>query len=483
MFPPAAIAKGQRWKADTMAFVTEELGVERVDSWQEKVLRDFDDPAKQRIAMQACVGPGKSAVLAWCAWKFLACFGESGHHPNAAAVSVTADNLRDNLWKELAVWRNRSQFLQAAFEWTKERIFARDHPETWFLAARTWSKTASPEEQGKTLSGLHSKYILYLIDESGSIHPAILRSGEQGLSNCVWGKIMQAGNPTDHSGMLKLAAGLQRHLWALHRVTGDPDSPDRSPRIGLDWARQQITEYGRENPWVMAHILGEFPPASINVLLGTDEVESAMGRQIREEDYAFVQKRLGVDVAREGDDRTVLAPRQGLAAHEMAVMRNARGPEVAARIALAHERWGHEVDMIDDTGGFGGAVIDALTQSGLNPLPINFSGKADDPRYYNKRSEMWFRMAEWVKRGGALPKDAELGRELTAPTYTFMRGKFLLEEKKQIKRRLGFSPDKADALALTFAMVDMPAKPAGKSRRGKAEYEYDPLAERAGSGG
>jgi hypothetical protein len=66
-------------------------------------------------------------------------------------------------------------------------------------------------------------------------------------------------------------------------------------------------------------------------------------------------------------------------------------------------------------------------------------------------------MSEWVKRGGALPNVAELIAELTTPTYTFKNGKFLMEEKEHVKLRLGRSPDLADALAVTFGMVDMPA--------------------------
>jgi len=467
----------KEWFLNPAKFVHEELRVENIDPWQEKVLRDFADPAKQRIAMQACAGPGKSAVLAWCGWHFLALQGETGHHPNGYAMSVTSDNLKDNLWKEMAVWHGRSTWLQHVFEWTKERIFCKNHPETWFLSARAWSKSSDPDTQGRTLSGLHSKYIIYLIDESGDISPAVLRAAEQGLGNCVWGKVLQAGNPTSLNGMLHAAATLQAHLWSIHRVTGDPNDPDRSTRISVEWATEQIKTYGRENPWVMAYILGLFPPASINSLMGPDEVQEAMNRHLKEHQYDFAQKRLGVDVARFGDDRTVLFPRQGMAAFSPVEMRNARGNEVAARIAMAKEKWHHELEFVDDTGGYGGAVIDAMIQSGAAPIAVNFSGKADDPRYLNKRAEMWFRLAEWVKKGGALPADQELLRELTAPTYTFVGGKMAIEPKEKIKERLQSSPDKADALALTFALVEMPGKPLhpGLDKTGKVQWEYDPF--------
>jgi phage terminase large subunit len=114
---------------------------------------------------------------------------------------------------------------------------------------------------------------------------------------------------------------------------------------------------------------------------------------------------------------------------------------------------------------------------------VNFSGKAIDPRYYNKRAEMWFEMADWVKKGGALPNIPSLKRELTAPTYTFKKGKFLLEEKEQIKARLGFSPDMADALCLTFAVPDMPSQFRQGIRSGdtgKLHAEFDPFSTERG---
>ncbi len=465
------------WRRDPALMVREEFHVEP-DPWQIQGLRDFADPQKKRIGFKACSGPGKTALEAWCAWNFLSCYAEVGHHPNGAAVSVTSDNLKDNLWKELAVWRERSTFLREAFEWTKERVFAKQHPATWFLSARSWSKNADPEQQGRTLSGLHSKFILYLIDESGDISPAILRSAEQGLSNCAWGKILQAGNPTSHNGILYLSATSQRHLWSLITITGDPDDPSRSTRIDKEWARQQIDLYGRDNPWVMAYILGQFPPTSINSLLGPEEVEAAMRRSLKEDQFEFAQKRLGIDVARFGDDRTVIFPRQGLVAFEPVEMRGVRTTDIAARVMKAKTTWNSEMEFIDDTGHWGHGVIDNLMAAGYSPLGIQFHGPAIDPRYKNRRAEMWLEMAEWVKRGGCLPNIPSLVGELTVPTYAFVNGKFLLEDKDLIKKRLGRSPDLADALALTFALPDMPSEshlPPSLRKAGRFEAEYDPF--------
>jgi phage terminase large subunit len=119
MTPAAATI--QHWRENPVAFVYDNFKVEP-DAWQKKVLEAFADPTKHRISMQACAGPGKSAVEAWCGWNFLGCYGEVGEHPKGAAVSITKENLRDNLWAEFAKWQERSEYLKAAFEWQKQQL-------------------------------------------------------------------------------------------------------------------------------------------------------------------------------------------------------------------------------------------------------------------------------------------------------------------------------------------------------------------------
>lgn len=488
MSPAATVIK--RWREDIVLFVRENFSID-LDPWQADALRAFADPSKPRVSLQACVGPGKSAVMSWCAWWFLSTQGEVGNHPKAVATSVTGDNLSDGLWAELAKWRGYSKFLQAAFEWTKTRIFAKDHPETWFLTARSWPKSASPEQQGDALAGLHSKFVAVFIDESGTIPPAVARKAEQVLSTCAFGCIMQSGNPSSLDGMLYAAASSQRHLWHVIRITGDPDDPRawvHAPRVSekeREWARLQIQTYGRENPWVMSSILGQFPPSSINSLLGVEDVEAAMGRHLRIDQYEWAQKRLGVDVARYGDDRTVIFPRQGLASFNPVVMRHEResavSVNIANRVMAAKAKWGSELELFDATGGWAAGAVDVMRSNGVSPIDVQFAAPALDARYYNRRAEIWFAMAEWIKAGGALPNLPEIVPELTSPTYTFKSGRFLLEDKDLVKKRLGRSPDLADALALTFGMVEMPGQQSLEARlfgsqRATAKMDFDPYA-------
>lgn len=481
----------RQWRSDALQFVRDCFGAEP-DAWQADVLELLGQPGRKRVAMKACAGPGKTAVLAWAGWHRLACFAAPQEHPKGIAVSITGENLHRNLWAEMARWRNASPFLRKAFEWTGTRILARDHPETWFLSATSWPKTADLETIGRTLSGLHSRFPFYLIDESGDIPPNMLRAAEQGLSTCEDGLIITAGNTTSQTGLLYEVSVRLRGQWSdgkysVISITADPDDPKRTPRVDAEWARQQIETYGRENPWVMAYVLGQFPPGSINALLSVEEVEAAMSRSPAAGSYEWSSKRLGVDVARFGDDRTVHFPRQGLAAFQPAVMRAARGTPVSVDIANRTMGMMNELNaeeaFFDDTVGWAHGAVDILRAAGRQVYAIQFDAPSANPRYANMRAQMWMEMAEWVKKG-CMPNIPEMIAELTTPTYFFSHGKFQIEAKDQIKKRLGRSPDLADALALTFALPDAP-KREGSGLRGlvakhRSLDEYDPYERMGG---
>lgn len=467
--------KAERWKAPTQEryFMRTIKSIDYIRD-EDALCIEVDHPSHCYLANDFIV-THNTCLIAWLCWNFLA----TRKDPKIAATSITEDNLADGLWAEMAKWQVKSQYLQSEFVWTKRRIFNKREPNNWFMSARSWSKSATGDQQANTLAGLHADFIMFVLDESGGIPAAVMAAAEAALSTGIECKLVQAGNPTHLEGPLYAACTNERHLWYVVEITGDPDNPKRSPRISVKWAREQIEKYGLDNPWVLVNVFGKFPPSSMNTLLGPDEVEEAMKRTMSEADVRYMQKRLGVDVARFGDDRTVFAPRQGLVAYKMREFRNLRSNEVAGQVLLAYRNWRQELTLVDETGGYGAGVIDALIQSDFAPLGINFANKANEPtRYYNMRAEMYWEMAQWVKRGGILPNDPELKRELTAPTYTFKNGRILLESKDQLKDRLGFSPDKADALALTFALPEQPAENSLLTQLNhvnKTKSDYNPL--------
>ena len=460
------------WRDQPQRFVRELFDV-TPDGWQDDVLSAF--PKRSRLAMKACKGPGKTAVLAWLAWNFLLTRPE----PKIAATSITSDNLADNLWAEMAKWQARSPLLTARFQWGRNRIFHKHHPETWWMSARTWNRSADASQQGSTLAGLHADYILFLLDESGGIPDAVMATAEAALASCQEGHIVQAGNPTHLEGPLYRACTSERRLWHVTEITADPDDPKRSTRVRVEWAKEQIEKYGRDNPWVLVNVFGLFPPSSLNTLIGPDECRAATTQAWRAQDIAAAPRILGVDVARFGDDASVIFPRQGLVAYPPQRLRNLDGIQGAGAVARKLADWPADAVFVDDTGGWGASWIDQLRGMNYSPIPVGFAASPIDRRYENKRTEMYFRAVDWIKAGGALPAECpDLIAALSQTTYSYRGDRLLLEPKEQVKQRLGFSPDEADAFALTFAQdvaaIRLPGDRSEPVRR-FCVMDFDPL--------
>ena len=196
-------------------------------------------------------------------------------------------------------------------------------------------------------------------------------------------------------------------------------------------------------------------------------------------ELARAPKILGVDVARFGDDASVIFPRWGLRAETPMVFRHIDGKQGAGAVGRKAADWGAHAIFVDDTGGWGASWIDQLRVMNHNPIPVGFASSPIDPRYDNKRTEMYFRAVEWIKSGGALPAECpDLIAALSQTTYSYRGDRLLLEPKEQVKQRLGFSPDEADAFALTFAQdvaaLRLPGDRSEPARR-FCVMDFDPL--------
>jgi hypothetical protein len=261
--------------------------------------------------------------------------------------------------------------------------------------------------------------------------------------------------------------------WARARYTVyDTDALDPGE---VERLRSSMSELGFAREY-----LCDFSAAGDDQILSLTDAETA-GRRVHtvgSNDYA--PRILGVDPARFGDDRSVIFPRQGLVALKPQVFRGIDNMTLAGHVAAKIEQWAPDAVFID--AGAGSGVIDRLRQLGHDVFEVNFGGKASDVRYVNKRAEMWFLLAEWVKSGGAIPNDNTLKLELATPTYKYdAANRIQLESKDEIKKRLpdSGSPDLADALALTFALPvskrTMAQKVAGQfGARTGALDSYDP---------
>lgn len=451
--------KLREWRADCRIFVRD-VPRHEPDPWQDlfyAAVSGFDtgaETAQRMLALIACKGPGKSHALAnagmW--WMF------TRWHANGIALSITQNNLRDCLWSELARVRERSKLLQHYFDFTASRIMGKGYEDTWWLSARSFPQDADKATQDKTIAGVHGRHPFALCDESGDYPDGVVVAVEAILSTLVEGKppdgrVMLAGNPTSTEGPLYRVLKKDRKRWWVHQITSDPMDPNRTPRVDKEWAQAQIDTWGRDSDYVKVNILGQFPSQQANKLIGPDLALEASQRKVPE---GFEEDPLiyGLDVARYGDNASVLFKRQGNMTWRPLVWRELSLMSLADRIAEEYASDQPEAVFIDQAG-VGGGVIDRLRQIGIPVLAIDFGGSPLDARFQDRRSEMYWKMADWLKKGGVIPDMADLRSELVAPGFAYKAtGKvtrFKLESKDEMRKRGVASPDRADALALTFA--------------------------------
>jgi len=247
--------------------------------------------------------------------------------------------------------------------------------------------------------------------------------------------------------------------------------PDEIEQLKLEMSEQA---FARE-------MLCDFSAAGDDQLLSLTDVDEAVRRIYKENDISFAPRILGVDPARFGNDRSVIAKRQGLQWFQAQSYKGLDNMELAGRVAIISDQWKPDAIFVD--AGAGAGVIDRLRQLGYGQVvEVNFGGRSIKDRYVNKRTEMWFEMAEAVISGASLPNDIDLKVELATPTYSYnSKNQIVLESKDAIKKRMpgGASPDIADAFALTYAF---PVMPAGKSiiqrQRNAENSDYDPYEKR-----
>ena len=226
---------------------------------------------------------------------------------------------------------------------------------------------------------------------------------------------------------------------------------------------------------IRQELLCDFTASASDVVIPIDLVSAAAERELTERDVEGQPVILGVDVARFGDDRTVLCVRQGLWTRDVRTFTGLSTMEVANRVIDCINQHRPQTVFID-AGAMGGGVIDRLRQLQYQVSEVNFGEAAlSTGRYANIRAEMYFKCRDWLTSGGALPKNAELKTELSTVEYKFNpSGRIILEPKEKLKERTGKSPDLADALVLTFARPVYMQGRVGRQRQ-MCNTEYDPF--------
>lgn len=465
-----AIERLRLWRREPDTMVRE-LFRATPDRVQKEALRAFGDPDCRRIAMRASTGTGKTTTEAWCVWNYYL----TRPNPKGAATSITWPNLRDNLWSELAKWRDQSDLLKKTFEWTQHRIYLREKPEQVWFTARTWSRDSTPEQQALTLSGLHGDFCLAIVDEAGGIPDAVVEAGERMLSTTRHAKLMVNGNPTHLSGPLFRAFTRDQKMYRLFHMTSDPADPNRSPRVDPQWAQEQIDRHGgRDEFYVRVFILGLFPLGETDGLIPLGRIDEAYQRYEQALAGAIIlprgPKTIGVDVSRFGGDKTVVTLRDGAFVEGYREWHKQDTEYTADEVRrifdefslwkAPHDKEPRPVASINvDDIGVGGGVTDKLARRELPVAGIDVGSAAtDSDRYKNLRAELGYgelRLKYFVPGAIALHpsfRETSLSDEASSLQYKFAEANVIaLEPKDAYRKRKKKSPDFFDSLMLAYA--------------------------------
>lgn len=444
-----------KYQADPVMYAREVLRFEP-DEWQKEALMDLAGSPK--VAVKSGQGVGKTSVEAVALLWFLTCFP----YPRVVATAPTKQQLHDVLWSEISKWQERSPLLRAILKWTKTYIYMIGYEKRWFATARTATK---PEN----MQGFHEDNMLFIVDEASGVADPIMEAILGTLSGNN-NKLLLCGNPTKTSGTFFDAFNSDRAMYKCHTVS----SAD-SPRTNKENIESLIRKYGRESNIVLVRVFGEFPNNEDDVFIILYTVEKC-GSKLYElpEDKGMPFIIFGVDVARFGDDETVIY-RNAKGKLKLAVHR--RGQDLMATVGDIVAQYRKTVKEfpeykgriyvnIDDTG-LGGGVTDRLKEvkreqklNRLFVIPINAAekietdtkeGKEAADHYNNLTTHMWAVLRELMENKEIeMEDDSETFAQLSTRKY-FMasNGKLELEGKKEMKKRGVSSPDRADAAALS----------------------------------
>ena len=394
-----------------------ELKEHGILDWQKEVLVNIREgiinlSEAVQIAVSSGHGIGKSALVSWLIlWAI-----STKANTKGVITANTEHQLKSKTWAELAKW-HRLSIVEDMFEVSKTAIFSTDarYEKTWRIDAIPWS-----EHRPEAFAGLHNQggRILIIFDEASAI------------PDCIW----------------EVAEGF-RHRWITKKIDSRT-VPITDKRQLNKW----VSDYGIDSDFVKIRVLGEFPSGASASLISRESINCAVERMLDESVYKSSPRIIGVDVARFGEDKTVIARRQGLKLYDLKKYSNLDTMEVADAVIREISLFKPEAVFID-LGGVGAGVYDRLKWLNYNVIGVDFAGKPNrKDKYINKRAEMWGEMAEWLKSAD-IPNDTDLKEDLAGPQYYFRgdNAQILLEKKQDMKKRGLASPDCADALALTFA--------------------------------
>lgn len=445
-----------RYYADRPVHFVEDILRATPDTEQARILQSVADNAMTSV--RSGHGVGKSAVEAWTVIWFMA----TRPFPKVPCTAPTQHQLFDILWAEISKWLRNNPALENEFVWTREKVYLKGYPEEWFAVARTATKPDA-------LQGFHADNVLYIIDEASGVSDKIFEPVLGALST-AGSKLLMCGNPTQLNGFFYESHHKNRHAYAAFHIDGR-----KSSRVDREFVDKIINMYGEDSDVFRVRVAGDFPLQEDDVFIPLPLIERSVTMGMDYKPGATPDTiHIGCDVARFGDDKTVIGYKVDAQVQFSDRRRGQDTMKTADKIIelgeslVARYKWTGKIPVKIDDGGVGGGVVDRLRQikrnnperfAWLEVFPVKFGVRIKNKHYHDSTSYMTGVVKKLLMPHDEqgllkpveliLPEDDNLAAQLSSRKYRLTEAsKIQVESKETMKKRGLPSPDEADCLLL-----------------------------------
>lgn len=435
--------------------------------------QEKQDARKFGVSIMSGHGTGKDAWIAGAGLHAEFCLPDA----KVICTAPAGPQLHSVLWPEFAKWIQRSEVLPLIFEKQSDKIFLKERGgEQCFIKPRTIQPNSSPDEQAEVLAGIHSTAVIYLIDEASGVPPAVYKPFEGGMTDPI-AIILEIFNPTQRVGPAIDHHTRDRENWICLQWDAEETRKEKlaNPKAYF-WFNEEAQEvlakkYGRDSDFYRVRVKGLPPEGGDRVLVPYELAMAAVDRDIQVQDSDPVG--VGVDVARGGEDKSIILTLKGTKVQGIKEYRELDGPQLANKVIGHAEEEFDEQDYVAfavDVIGVGASCYDHLNKYGglknlegvnVAEVPSDAEPGPDRPKFHRLRDEvLWNVREEFMSRANSIPNDDELIGELTSVRWDDDTGKIKVEGKKEMKKRGLASPNKLDAYALAIYARRLVARPA-----------------------
>lgn len=414
-----------------------------------------------KVSVRSGNGPGKT----WLAGRIALWFLYSFYPSIVITTAPTGRQVEKLLWGEI-----RKAHKDARIELGGE-IFT-----TEVRIEEGWYAIGFSTDESEKFQGFHSPHMLVIVDEAGGVSEIIYEAIE-GLLTTEGAKILLIGNPLDpasYFGRTHLHPRESKGWTKLHIDNYNTPNVRAGKNlvpglVSYDWPDRKKKQWGKNNPFFQVRVKGNFPEAGEDNLVPYHFVHSALERTL----IPVGKKVLGVDVARFGNDKSVIGRLWGNQFRTKKKLYKQDGPMLANRIVRVIKEEGMEDPVEEvriDIIGWGSSCFDSLKYKksqgteeekallkNVKIIPVNVAERARSAKarkdYSNIRAETALITREMFEQGEIDIDDEDLGVQLANIRYKFQQGKYLLEDKEEFKKRFRESPDELDSLLVAKAIV------------------------------